>query len=83
MTAGVPLVTISGKHDLITVPEDNRVTISKLGDAVVEDVLVDGGHIVFMIGKNASYINTTIIPNLIKLHNAVTMLLSTYLGQLD
>ena len=66
MTAGVPLVTISGKHDLITVPEDNRVTISKLGDAVVEDVLVDGGHIVFMVGKNASYINTTIIPNLFK-----------------
>ena len=41
MTAGVPLVTISGKHDLITVPEDNRITISKLGDAVVEDVLVE------------------------------------------
>lgn len=59
-------MTISGKHDLITVPEDNRATISKLGKAVVEDVLIDGGHVVFMIGKNASYINTTIIPNLIK-----------------
>lgn len=59
-------MTISGKHDLITVPEDNRETISKLGKAVVEDVLIDGGHVVFMIGKNASYINTTIIPNLIK-----------------
>ncbi len=37
-----------------------------MGEAVVEDVLIDGGHIVFMVGKNASYINTTILPNLIK-----------------
>ena len=59
-------MTISGKNDLITVPEDNRVTINMLGSAIVENLEVDGGHIVFMVGKNASYINTTVLPNLIK-----------------
>lgn len=46
--------------------DDVRRTIRLLGKAIVERVEVNGGHSVFMIGKNVSYINDTILPNLKK-----------------
>ena len=43
-----------------------RRTIKTLGKAIVEKVEIDGGHSIFMIGKNVSFINDTILPNLKK-----------------
>jgi hypothetical protein len=45
---------------------DVRRAIQILGKAIVERVEVDGGHSIFMIGKNVSFINDTILPNLKK-----------------
>jgi len=46
--------------------DDVRRTIKTLGKAIVERVEVDGGHCIFMIGKNVSFIHDTILPNLKK-----------------
>jgi len=46
--------------------DDVRRTINTLGKAIVERVEVDGGHSIFMIGKNVSFIYDTILPNLQK-----------------
>jgi hypothetical protein len=46
--------------------DDVRRANQILGKAVIEKVEVDGGHSVFMIGKNVSFIYDTILPNLNK-----------------
>jgi hypothetical protein len=70
LSSKVPVVTITGKHDLMTKIEDVRRTNEILNKIIVESKEVDGGHIVFSVGKNVSYIFETVIPNL-KKYNTV------------
>ena len=53
LSSKIPVVTITGKHDLMTKIEDVRRTNEILAKIIVESKEVDGGHIVFSVGKNA------------------------------
>lgn len=70
LSSKVPVVTITGRHDLMTKIEDVRLTIQILSKLIVESKEVDGGHLVFSVGKNASFIFENVLPNLKKYNTA-------------
>jgi predicted esterase len=54
--AGVPIAMISGLHDRIVYPADSQWVRDNLGSSLVDYVEVNGGHTVFFLGKDMSFV---------------------------
>jgi predicted esterase len=66
--AGVPIAMFTGKHDTIVYPSDSEWIRDKLGSSVVEYTQIDGGHTVYFLGKDATFVKKNIL-NLMNKYN--------------
>lgn len=59
--AGVPIAMFTGIHDTIVQPSDSEWVRDQLGESVVEYTEINGGHTVFFLGKDATFIKENVL----------------------
>jgi len=52
---------ITGRHDRIVYPSDSEWVRDKIGSALIDYVEVNGGHTVFFLGKDMSFVQNNIL----------------------
>lgn len=59
--AGVPIAMVAGKHDMIVYPSDTKWVRDNLGSALIGYVEANGGHTLFFLGKDMSFVQNYVL----------------------
>ena len=55
---------VIGRHDILVAPHNSIKAKNLLGKAVIDYIEIDGGHNIFMIGKDQSWFNETVMGHI-------------------
>lgn len=57
---------VIGRHDILVAPHNSVKARNLLGKAVIDYIEIDGGHNIFMIGKDQSWFKETVMGHVMK-----------------